>query len=61
MLPIFVNHLAQLGVGQVTEQSIRTALAETYPDGWSNVEHAELLRTVFDHLNCQDSQDNVAR
>ena len=53
--------LAQLGVAQVTEQSIRTVLAEVYPDGWSRVDHAELLRSVFNRLNCQDSQDNVAR
>ncbi len=53
--------LAQLGVGQATEESIRTALAETYPDGWSSVDSAELLRTVFERLNRQDSDDNVAR
>ncbi len=53
--------LAQLGVSQVTEASVRTALAQTYPDGWLNVDHAELLRAVFDRLNRQDSHDNVAR
>jgi DNA-binding transcriptional MerR regulator len=49
--------LAQLGVSQVTEQGIRAALAETYPDGWSQVDQAELLRSVFARLNCQDSGD----
>ncbi len=53
--------LTQLGVSQVTEQRIRTALAATYPDGWSNVDHADLLRAVFARLNCQDSPDNVTR
>ena len=53
--------LAQIGAGQATERTIRTALAEAYPDGWSNVDHSELLRTVFDRLNCQDSDDNLAR
>ena len=52
--------LAQLGVNQATEQSILTALAVMYPDGWSNVDQGELLRAVFNRLNCQDSQDNVA-
>ncbi len=53
--------LAQLGVSQIAEASVRTALAQTYPDGWSNVDHAELLRSVFERLNRQDSSDNVAR
>jgi hypothetical protein len=53
--------LVQLGIGQVGEQSIRTALAEAYPDGWSQVDRAELLRSVFAYLNRQDSNDNVAR
>ena len=52
--------LSQLGVGQVNEHSIRTLLALTYPDGWSNVDPAELLRSIFNRLSCQDSQDNVA-
>ena len=53
--------LSQLGVGEITEQAVRAALAEAYPDGWSNVDHAERLRSVFDRLNRQDSPDNVAR
>ncbi len=53
--------LSQLGVSQVSEQSIRTALAEAYPDGWSHVDQAELLRSIFAHLNRRDSNDNVAR
>lgn len=53
--------LAQLGISQVAEQNIRTALAETYPDGWTNVDQAELLRSVFTFLNGQDSHDNLAR
>lgn len=53
--------LSQLGITQISEQSIRTALAEAYPDGWSSVAQAELLRSVFARLNRQDSNDNVAR
>lgn len=53
--------LAQLGVNQITEQVVRRALAEAYPDGWSSVTQAELLRTVLERLNRQDSDDNVAR
>ncbi len=53
--------LSQLGVSQITEESVRAALAEMYPDGRSNLEHAELLRSVFERLNRQDSNDNVAR
>jgi predicted DNA-binding transcriptional regulator AlpA len=49
--------LMQLGVSQISEQVVRRALAETYPDGWSQVDQAELLRSVFTRLNCQDSGD----
>jgi DNA-binding transcriptional MerR regulator len=53
--------LTQLGLVDVTDQRIRTALAEAYPDGWSNVDAADLLRSVFARLNRQDSPGNVAR
>ena len=53
--------LRQLGLTDVTGQSIRAALADLYPDGHAGVDSSELLRSIFVHLNRQDSQDNVAR
>ena len=53
--------LTQLGLADVTERNIRTALVDLYPDGYAEVESTELLRAVFGRLRCQDSDDNVAR
>ena len=46
--------LTQLGVEDVTDARLRTALAEMYPDGHRDVEAAELLRAVFGRLRCQN-------
>jgi hypothetical protein len=51
--------LSQLGLSNVTDQSIRAALAEAYPDGLAGVNQSELLRTVFGRLNRQNPHDNV--
>ena len=53
--------LRQLGLTDATEQSIRAALADLYPDGHAGVDSSELLRSIFVHLNRQDSHDNVSR
>lgn len=53
--------LIQLGLADVTERSLRTALVDLYPDGHAQVDSTELLRSVFDRLNRQDSHDNLAR
>jgi len=52
--------LAQLGMTNATEQSIREALAQAYPDGHQNVESAELLRAVFEELQRRDSTDKLS-
>ena len=51
--------LAQLGMTNLTEQQIRQALTQAYPDGHRDVESAELLRTVFGELQRRDSADNL--
>ena len=53
--------LRQLGLSEVTDNDIRTALAKEYPDGQATVNSSVLLMTIFRHLRCQDSQDNVPR
>ena len=54
------HDLGQLGLDEVTDKSIRSALADEYPDGHGNVDTAELLMSVFRRLKRQNSQDNVA-
>jgi len=53
--------LTQLGQAEITDRAIRDLLADEYPDGHSDVDSAELLRTVFEQLNRQNPPDNVAR
>ena len=51
--------LAQLGMSNMTEQQIRQALTESYPDGHRDVESAELLAAVFGALQRQNSADKL--
>ena len=51
--------LAQLGMSNVTDQQIRQALLESYPDGHRDVESAELLAAVFGALQRQNSADKL--
>ena len=52
--------LEQLGLGGVTNTTIRAALADEQPDGHRKVGSAELLMSVFRRLKRQDSPDNVS-
>jgi hypothetical protein len=52
--------LAQLGLTNLTEQTVREALARTYPDDHQEIESAELLRTVFGAIQCRDSADKLS-
>ena len=52
--------LTQLGVASVTEQRVRQALVEGYPDGHRDVESAELLRTGFGAIQRRDSTDKLS-
>ena len=51
--------LAQLGMSNVTEQTLRQALTESYPDGHRDLESAELLAAVFGALQRQNSTDKL--
>jgi len=51
--------LEQLGMKQISDDRIRTALAEEHPDGYRNVDPATLLRSVFRSLRRQIKPDNV--
>jgi len=52
--------LAQLEMSNVTEQKIRGALSDVFPDGHRNVESAELLAAVFGELQRRDSTDKLS-
>ncbi len=52
--------LAQLGMDNVSDKSIREALSTTYPDGHRDVESADLLGAVFGELQCRDSADKLS-
>lgn len=51
--------LSQLGLADVTTESVRRALQESHPDGWASKAESGLLMTVFRWLKRQNSPDNV--
>ena len=53
--------LLQLGLAEITDAQVQSALVVTHPDGHTNTDTSTLLMDVFGHLSCQNSQDNVAR
>ena len=53
--------LMQLGLAEITDAQVQSALVVTQPDGHSNTDTSTLLMDVFGHLSRQNSQDNVAR
>ena len=50
-----------LGLASVTQSDVAAAVKELFPNGWSAVPEAEVIRAVFIHLKRQHSPDNVAR
>jgi hypothetical protein len=52
--------LQQLGITDVNDRRIREALNHAYPDGHQKVESAELLRSVFDEIQCRDTEDKLS-
>ncbi len=53
--------LLQLGLAEITDTQVQSALIATHPDGHANSDTSTLLMDVFAHLSRQNSQDNVAR
>ena len=49
--------LAQLGMPNIEESTIRAALADQYPDGWQNVEPGAMLMGVFRRLRSTNSTE----
>jgi hypothetical protein len=45
-----IDGLKGLGLSNASEQSIASAMQELYPKGTTNVDEAEVLRTIFVHM-----------
>ena len=52
--------LAQLGMTNSTDVDIRQALTKAYPDGYRDVESAELLMAVFGELQRRNTADKLS-
>ena len=53
--------LESLGLSDITDSKIGTSLAQCFPNGTDNIGEDEVLTTVFRHIKCQNSSDNVGR
>ena len=53
--------LAALGLRDVSDVQIDSALRECFPDGTENTDSAEILRQVFLSIKRQNTTDNVNR
>jgi len=53
--------LRQLGLEDVTDERIRTALVECFADGYASGDPTVVIMTVFRHLKRQNPPDNVSR
>jgi len=55
-----LESLRALGLENLTEQQVQSALKSCYPNGVDQ-EEDEVLRKIFRHLKCQNSGDNLRR
>jgi len=55
-----MESLRALGLENLTEQQVKSALKTCYPEGIDQ-EEDEVLRKIFRHLKCQNSGDNLRR
>jgi len=53
-----IQDLKALGLEQVTMTQVESAVKTCYPLGVSQVDENEVLRTIFRHLKCQNSEHN---
>ena len=53
--------LETLGLTDISDPKIGTSLRQCFPNGTENVDEDEILTTVFRHIKCQNSRDNVER
>ena len=53
--------LESLGLTDITDPNIGSALTKCFPNGTDNIGEDEILTTIFRHFKCQNSSDNVGR
>ena len=51
-----IEALKALGLENITASQIDSAILKCFPDGTENVSEDEILREVFRHLKCRDSE-----
>jgi hypothetical protein len=56
-----IEELECLGLEDVAGVQIDDAIAELFPDGTANISQDDILVSVFRHIKCQNSNDNVNR
>ena len=56
-----IASLQELGLADVTEQQVQSAINSLFPSGTGETDDGQVLRQVFLHLKRQNSTDNVGR
>jgi len=56
-----VDAMKALGLAAVTDQQVGAAVVKLFPTGITEVDEAEVIRSVFVHLQRQNSPDKVGR
>jgi len=56
-----IKSLESLGLKDITDPQIGSAIGQCFPDGTQNVDEDEVLTSVFRHLKAQNSRDNLGR
>ena len=56
-----IEGLSALGLSNVSDAQIESALKKVFPQGIENIDSGEILRQVFLSIKRQDSTDNVNR
>ena len=56
-----IDDLENLGLEDIYETKIESAVKEIFPDGTENIDEDEILTSVFRHIKCRNTTDNVAR
>ena len=56
-----IKSLESLGLKDITDPQIGSAIHQCFPDGTQNVDEDEVLISVFRHLKAHNSRDNLGR
>ena len=56
-----IDDLENLGLEGICDTQIESAIKEIFPDGTENIDEGEILTSVFRHIKCRNTTDNVAR